>query len=723
MSNLNYKHFTYKWQNQPYVITKNNKNQIITSNARPITNGSWIINQPGGTEAKDGNAFLARPLKQWRKQLQPDLIRSGTQSKNIITSDLPGSVITLGSGLPKNTTPTCCNSSETICETKTICNDVLTNIWVATFSARISDDQNSVIYSNDNGKTWFPAGNADTLLEPFLGGLPANCVAYNGTHWLVGSISNNNNAIINSYNYLQWFVSNTVFNSNSIVNKIAWSSDINIWVSASVSASSDKPLYSYDGLNWTISNLISNSLTFPNNVKWGGPIANKKFLMVGENTLGPNKIIESNDGISWTYNSFNINNEILTSVEWASNQGANGRWVVSPTNNYGYYSDDNGTTWTQFSFIFTVYDIVWNGSLWVIVGDGGIAYSTNIIDMSTQTLSSNISFDYGTRVNWNGNMWVAIGNEDSPPVKLNQIPIMWSIDGINWFSSNIDNVNLLNDAKDVVGTFEIIRVCETTTTCKNYQPINTSIVSDIPKEKYNNFCDSTGNCSVSISQDDVINKCWNGPIGKRICCNPESNVIKQSQATPINDNFTNTSAYLQSRCKTYYQRLSSQHATGVKYYTSEPTYYSDLSGVALYPNDLPTGPQVTQKTSCSGNCGDNCENCNKSCPTGYVTQINQDTIYKPSNRPFSIEGAASGASRILKLKNDSFYQNGAQTNNANGLKATNYGYYNWEGNGSYFIKIKPTAPQCFSGPYNHTRCFFTPTGNISGPRGRLRGYR
>ena len=335
MSNLNYKHFTYKWQNQPYVITKNNKNQIITSNARPITNGSWIINQPGGTEAKDGNAFLARPLKQWRKQLQPDLIRSGTQSKNIIPSDLPGSFFTLGSGLPKNTTPTCCGtSSETICETE---------------------------------------------------------------------------------------------------------------------------------------------------------------------------------------------------------------------------SD-----------------------------------------------------------------------------------------------------------------------------CKTYETTDTKIVSDIPKEKYNNFCDSTGNCSVS-------------------------NVIKQSQATPINDNFTNTSAYLQSRCKTYYQRLSSQHATGVKYYTSEPTYYSDLSGVALYPNDLPTGPQVTQKTSCSEQC--------------------DDTIYKPSNRPFSIEGAASGASRILKLKNDSFYQNGAQTNNANGLKATNYGYYNWEGNGSYFIKIKPTAPQCFSGPYNHTRCFFTPTGDISGPRGRLRGYR
>jgi hypothetical protein len=377
MSNLNYKHFTYKWQNQPYIITKNNKNQIVPSNARPITNGSWLINQPGGNQAKDGNAFLARPLKQWRKQLQPNLIRSGTQSKNIIPLDLPGSVITLGSGLPKNTTPNCCgNGSETICKIESV--------------------------------------------------------------------------------------------------------------------------------------------------------------------------------------------------------------------------------------------------------------------------------------------------------------------------------------------------------CKNYVSIDTKIVSDISKEKYNNLCNGTGNCSALITQDDVINKCWNGPIGKRICCNPESNLIKGSQTTPINNNFTDTSAYLQRRCKKYYQRLSSQHAKGVEYYTSKPTYYSDLSGVALYPIDSPTGPQVTQKTSCSGNCGSTCEKCNKSCPTGYLTQINQDTIYKPSNRSFSIDGGVKGSARILKLKNDSFYQNGAQTNNANGLKATNYGYYNAEGNGSYFIKIKPTAPQCFSKPYDHTRCFFTPSGNIAGPRGKVK---
>lgn len=371
-----YQHFTYKWQLQPYKSWKNYKNDIVPSNARPMTNGSWINNQAGGAEASDGNAFLARPLKQWRKQLQPDYIRGGTQNKNIISLELPGSVISIGSGLPKGEIIKCCGPSS-------VCVD------------------------------------------------PEKC----------------------------------------------------------------------------------------------------------------------------------------------------------------------------------------------------------------------------------------------------------------------------------------------------YKAVNTKIISNTSIDKYNNFCDSNGNCSVIVTQDDVINKCWNGPIGKRICCNPESNLIRGSQCTPIKDNFTDSSAYLQSRCKKYYQRLSSQHATGVKYYTSSPTYYSDLSGVALYPNNDPNGPQVSEKTSCSGNCGSNCTGCDDNCPAGYVRQINQRNIYKPNNRPFSVQGAVSGGSRILKLKNDSFYQNGAQTNNANGLKVTNYGGYNFEGNGSYFIKTKPTTPQCFASAYNHSRCFYTPTGNIVNPKGRLRNYR
>jgi hypothetical protein len=106
-------------------------------------------------------------------------------------------------------------------------------------------------------------------------------------------------------------------------------------------------------------------------------------------------------------------------------------------------------------------------------------------------------------------------------------------------------------------------------------------------------------------------------------------------------------------------------------------------------------------------------NCQTSCPSKFVAQINPTTIYKPSNRDFAIQGAASGGSRVLKLKNDTINRNGASTNNAWGLVSTNYGFYGIEGQqGSYFVKIKPNPPKCFTPPGSHTRCFTTITSNI-----------
>jgi hypothetical protein len=68
------------------------------------------------------------------------------------------------------------------------------------------------------------------------------------------------------------------------------------------------------------------------------------------------------------------------------------------------------------------------------------------------------------------------------------------------------------------------------------------------------------------------------------------------------------------------------------------------------------------------------------------TNCIKSSIYKPNNIEFSKQGAVSGSSRISKIKNDTIYQYGANVNNANGLKATNYGYYDPNGNTPYFIK-------------------------------------
>lgn len=78
----NHNTHSYKWQPQKQIAWKGiNRVELVPSNARPETNGSWIINQIGGENETDGNAFLPRPIKHWRKQLSSNSIRGGTSGK------------------------------------------------------------------------------------------------------------------------------------------------------------------------------------------------------------------------------------------------------------------------------------------------------------------------------------------------------------------------------------------------------------------------------------------------------------------------------------------------------------------------------------------------------------------------------------------------------------------------------------------------------------------
>ena len=57
--------YTYMWQNQPYKSWKGpSTNSVVPAWSRPLING------PTNT-ADSGQAFKARPIKHWRKQLDP----------------------------------------------------------------------------------------------------------------------------------------------------------------------------------------------------------------------------------------------------------------------------------------------------------------------------------------------------------------------------------------------------------------------------------------------------------------------------------------------------------------------------------------------------------------------------------------------------------------------------------------------------------------------------
>ena len=85
----------YNWQHQPLVKWKGfSRTEYFPCNARPLTNGSGSFNNLNNEI--DSNAFIARPIKHWRKQLQCDNIRGGTISKSIKEAFQPGGLIYLG---------------------------------------------------------------------------------------------------------------------------------------------------------------------------------------------------------------------------------------------------------------------------------------------------------------------------------------------------------------------------------------------------------------------------------------------------------------------------------------------------------------------------------------------------------------------------------------------------------------------------------------------------
>ena len=82
------------------------RTEAILSNARPDTNGSWISSN-SIQSTLDGNAFRARPLKQWRRQLIPDNVKGGTSSKGLYNIFQPSGSIFLGGDL--NVENNCCS--------------------------------------------------------------------------------------------------------------------------------------------------------------------------------------------------------------------------------------------------------------------------------------------------------------------------------------------------------------------------------------------------------------------------------------------------------------------------------------------------------------------------------------------------------------------------------------------------------------------------------------
>jgi hypothetical protein len=186
------------------------------------------------------------------------------------------------------------------------------------------------------------------------------------------------------------------------------------------------------------------------------------------------------------------------------------------------------------------------------------------------------------------------------------------------------------------------------------------------------------NCDVSLAElipttkNNVFDTTKDAS-GNCVACNPETNIIK-SAVTLLNKNnrnytnyYSDTKGYLQSRCQTYDQKLSTNPIPG-------NSYINSTTNQPIPPSDSPTGSQVYFTDNCSKKCVTN---------NSRVT-----TIYKPNNQQYSQQGAVDSSSRLARLKYNTITKNGNSFKTAWGQQGANAGRYQGTSESPYFLKSK-----------------------------------
>lgn len=176
------------------------------------------------------------------------------------------------------------------------------------------------------------------------------------------------------------------------------------------------------------------------------------------------------------------------------------------------------------------------------------------------------------------------------------------------------------------------------------------------------------NCPVNLAElipttKNIVFNTTKDPSGNCVACNPETNIIKSAVTLLNKKYYTDTKSYLQSRCQTYDQKLS-----------TNPIPENNYTGLA---SDSPTGSQVYYTDNCSKKC------------TNDNSRVR--TIYKPNNQQYSQQGAVDSSSRLDRLKYNTITKNGKSFKPAWGQQGANAGRYQGTSEAPYFLKSKNQA--------------------------------
>lgn len=201
---------------------------------------------------------------------------------------------------------------------------------------------------------------------------------------------------------------------------VAWNGAM--WVAVGASAPGYSIAYSSNGQVWTPADIEDPIFTY----EGGLDVATNGQEWVAVGMDSNNSIAYSSNGIEWqglgrsAFGNYNDVEGYGACVAWGNNM-----WVAGGTGNCTIATSPDGLNWTAVDssagYIFPggdggvgyVYDIAYNGTHWVAVGQGGngtVAYSTDAKNWQFADYPGGLFFEYGAiSVAWNGVQWMVGG--------------------------------------------------------------------------------------------------------------------------------------------------------------------------------------------------------------------------------------------------------------------------------------------------------------------------